>query len=97
MSKYEKWEQETTINMFPESVSKVAEVFTCIPTEITKLRKLAAEHPSDVAIREDDGCIYCTVPVSWVRIAPRRKCNLTEEQKKANADRLRAYMEAKRA
>lgn len=97
MSKlYPKDEQETTINMFPKTVSSKAEIFTCIPTEITKLRKLASEYPSEVALKEDDGCIFCTVPVSWVRISPKRKCNLTQEQKQANAERLKAYMEAKR-
>lgn len=88
-------EQETTINVFPSTVSKQAEIFTCIPSMINKMRKLAEENPHDVAIRESDGCVFCTVPVDWIRIAPKRKCTLTDEQKKANAERLAAYREAK--
>lgn len=90
-------EQETTINMFPPSVSNKAEIFSCVPAMINRLRKMAEDHPADVAIREDNGCVFCTVPVSWVRIAPKRKCTLTEEQKQANAKRLAEYREAKNA
>ena len=89
-------EQETTINMFPANVSKKAEIFSCVPAMMNRLRDLAADHPGEVAIREDDGCVFATVPVGWVKIQPKRKCNMTEEQRKANAARLAAYMEAKK-
>lgn len=89
-------EQETTINIFPTNVSKTAEVFSCIPAMMNRLRELAADHPRDVAIREDDGCLFATVPASWIKIQPKRKCNMTEEQRKASAERLAAYMEAKK-
>ena len=96
MNKISKEEQETTINMFPTGISNKAEIFTCIPAMMTKLFKLAEDHPRDVSIRENDGCLFCTVPVSWVRISPRRKCNLSDEQRKANGERLKAYMEARK-
>ena len=89
-------EQETTINIFPSAVSKQAEIFTCIPLMMKKLRKLAGEYPSDVSLAEHDGCITATVPVGWVRVMPKRKCNLTDEQKRANTERLAKYMEAKK-
>ena len=89
-------EQETTINMFPTIVSKTAEIFSCVPTMMNRLRDLAVDHPDEVAIREDDGCIFATVPASWVKVQPKRKCNMTEEQRRANAERLAAYMEAKK-
>lgn len=88
-------EQETTINMFPTGVSSKAEIFSCIPAMMNRLRKLAEEYPKEIALREDDGCIFCTLPVDWIRVLPKRKCTLTDEQKKANAERLRAYKEAK--
>ena len=87
-------EQETTINIFPKSVSDKAEIFTCIPSMMNRLRKLAVNHPDEVALREEDMCIFCTLPVGWIRIAPKRQCTLTEEQKRANAERLAAYREA---
>lgn len=89
-------EQETTINMFPASVSDKAEIFTCVPYMMTRLRKLAAEYPQEVELREESECIFCTLPYSWIRISPKRKCTLSEEQKQANAERLRKYMEAKK-
>lgn len=89
-------EQETTINIFHPTISKQAEVFTCIPAMMNRLRDLATEYPQDVAIVEKDGCVTATIPVSWVKVAPKRKCYLTDEQKKANAERLARYREAKK-
>lgn len=89
-------EQETTINIFHKSVSNKAEIFTCIPAMMDRLRTLAADYPNDVAIVEKDMCINATVPSGWIRVSPKRKCNLTDEQKKAGAERLRAYREAKK-
>ena len=89
-------EQETTVNMFPANISKQAEIFSCIPAMMSRLRKLAEEHPKDVAIREDDGCVFCTVPSSWVHISPKRKVTMTEEQRQENIARLARYREAKK-
>jgi len=89
-------EQETTINVFPTSVCNKAEIYTCIPNTIQSLRKLCAEYPDDVTIVECDGYINATVPRGWVKIQPKRKCTLTEEQKQANAERLAAYRRAKK-
>ena len=89
-------EQETTINMFPANVSKTAEIFSCIPAMMNKLRELAVSHPSDVAIKDNEDCVFATVPTSWIKISPKRKSNMTEEQRKANTERLMRYMEAKK-
>lgn len=94
--KYTPDEQETTINMFPPSVSKKAEIFSCIPAMMDRLRELSEGYPADVAIVEKDGCVTATVPVSWVKIAPKRRSTMTDEQKKANAERLAAYREARK-
>ncbi len=75
-------EQETTINMFPAMMNR--------------LRKLAEDYPGDVALREDDGCIFCTLPVSWIRVSPKRKVTMTEEQRQENIARLARYREAKK-
>lgn len=60
---------------------------------ITRVRKLAEENPEQVRIlaepQNNDGCIYATVPVKWVRINPTKKRVLTEEQKKELSDRMK--------
>ena len=90
-------EQETTINMYSTHVSKCAEIYTCINTMMRRLRKIALQYPEEVTIRDDDyGGMFCTVPASWIRITPKRKCNQTEEQRKANGLKLAAYREANR-
>ena len=62
---------------------------------ITRIHKLHEQYPDKVRIitepKDNDGCIYATVPVKWVRVNPPKQMNLTEEQKKARADKLREY------
>lgn len=90
-------EQETTINLYNPYVSKRAEIYTCINTMIRRLRKIALQYPEEVTIRDDDyGGMFCTVPASWIRVTPKRKCNQTEEQRKENGRKLAAYREANR-
>lgn len=52
---------------------------------INRVRKLNEEYPEEVRIirqpEKNDGCIYATVPIKWVRVNPPKKVNLTEEQK----------------
>ncbi len=64
---------------------------------ITRIRKLAASHPAEVTIicqpETNNGCIYAKVPQRWLRIAPPRKMNLTEEQRRVAAERFKKYRE----
>lgn len=50
---------------------------------INKVRKLKEKYPEQVRIikepEDNDGCIYCELPVEWFKIAPKRV--LTEEHK----------------
>ena len=59
---------------------------------ITKVRKLKEKYPEQVRIikepEENDGCIYCEMPVEWFTIRVPKKVNFTDEQKKAMTDRL---------
>lgn len=96
-SPYSTDEQETTINVFPKSMSEQAEIFTCIPATIRQLQKLYKEHPDDVTVIENDGYVNATVPRDWIKIQPKRKCTLTDEQKRANAERLASLRRAKEA
>lgn len=60
---------------------------------INRVRKLKEDYPEQVRVirqpEENDGCIYATVPIKWVRINPPKKTNLTDEQKQALADRMK--------
>lgn len=59
---------------------------------INRIRSLAEKNPGKITIlaepETNDGCIYCTIPVEWLKIAPKRQVNLTDEQRVANAERL---------
>ena len=89
-------EQETIINVFPKSLSDTAEIWTCIPNMIEKIIRLHEQYPGDVSVVVEDGCANATVPRGWIKIQPKRKCTLSEEQKRANAERLAALRAAKR-
>ena len=61
---------------------------------IRKVRKLKEQYPDKVRIirepEENDGCLYCELPIEWFSIRPPRKMNLTDEQKREIADRLKS-------
>lgn len=94
-SPYSTLEQETTINVVPASVSGTAEIYTCIPNMIQRILKLYEEHPDEVAIVDGDGYINATVPREWIKIQPKRKCNMSEEKRREAAERLIALRKAK--
>jgi hypothetical protein len=55
---------------------------------INKIRKLAERKPDEVKIvTNKDGSIYATLPLSYLKFNP--PMNLTEEQKKELAKRLK--------
>lgn len=60
---------------------------------INRIRLLAEEHPDDVVIKyqpeTNDGCICATIPVSWVKVNPPRKLEMTDERRQALGDRMR--------
>ncbi|WP_081332700.1 helix-turn-helix domain-containing protein [Eisenbergiella tayi] len=55
---------------------------------ISRVEKLAATRPEECQIiaRNPDGSVYAHIPVSWIRINPKRE--LTEEQREEMAGRL---------
>lgn len=60
---------------------------------ITRILKLAEAHPQEVTIKkrpeENDGCIYATMPATWLKISPPAKKDLTDEQRQELAERAR--------
>ena len=57
---------------------------------VTRVRKLKEKYPEQVRIirqpEDNDGCIYCQIPVDWVKIAPKR--SVSDEQKEKSRVRM---------
>lgn len=60
---------------------------------ITRIRKLAEQHPDEVTIlnqpETNDGCIYARLPVEYLKISPKRRVDVSDEQRLIRAERLR--------
>jgi len=82
-------EQETTINIFPAQITKKAEIYSCVPSMVSRLKKLAANRPDAVRILDEDN-LSVTVEVdrSCIKISPKRL--ISDEQRKAASERLAA-------
>ena len=80
-------EQETVISFSPAQVSKSAEVYSCMPGMMKKLRKQAESRPDCVRIKKDDGdALFAEVDRSCIKISPKR--TMSDEQRAAAAERL---------
>ena len=59
---------------------------------ITKIRRLQEKFPDRVRIiaepEDNDGCLYCELPIEWFTIRVPRKMDLTDEQRQKIAERL---------
>lgn len=59
---------------------------------VNKVHRLKEQYPEQVRIiaepEENDGCIYCELPVEWFTIRVPKKRVLTEEQKQILSERL---------
>lgn len=64
---------------------------------VNKLRQLKEQYPKEVNIKDyGDGTIGAKVPYSWFRfVGPPKTINLTEEQRKAKAERMKKVREKK--
>lgn len=88
MSSYTKEELETIITF--NEAEKTASVYSCSPRYIEKMKKLAESEPDKVKlIKQDANGADFIVPKSWVKIRPPRK--ISDEQRQAAAERLKAY------
>lgn len=69
---------------------------------ILRIRKWAAEYPDEVSIEyepeKNDGCICAKLPVRWMDgVRPPRKVNKSEEQREAEAARLKQWRQEHRS
>ena len=65
-----------------------ATITLCQPRFITRIRKLAQEYPEEckIIVENQDGSITAHIPTKWIKFIPPRQ--LSDEQKKALAERL---------
>ena len=62
------------------------------------LRKMAQKYPEEVKITSDTkAALVGTAPFEWVKIAPKRKVELSPEKRAAAAERMRALRETKQS
>ena len=64
---------------------------------ITRMMKLIAEHPDETEIikrpEENDGCLYCKVPSTWLKIAPLpERSEAQKEAARRNVQKARACL-----
>lgn len=60
---------------------------------INRIMRLMEQYPGEVKVikkpEENHGMLYCTIPSKWVRIAPPRKVELTDEERAEIGNRLK--------
>ena len=82
---------ETTV----EYTDKVMYVSSDFPNIIRKIKKYREQYPDEVEITQEpehnDGCICAKLPTKWLKISPPIKREMTDEQRKAAAERMRAF------
>lgn len=56
-------------------------------------RRMAESHPNEVIIKSEDrdGTVVVGIPISWIKVSPPRKCNLTDEQRQERAQMLQKH------
>ena len=63
---------------------------------ITRIMRLRYAHPEEVEIvktpQENHGSLYCKVPAKWLKVSPPKRVNMTDEQRKAAAERMRSMI-----
>lgn len=72
---------------------KVAYFSSDEPKWCRKMHELKEQYPDLVTIdyepETNDGCICAKIPVSWFKISPPRKLNLTDERRLELSERMK--------
>ena len=68
----------------------IATFYTAERKWINTIHELKGQYPDEVDIRHvnDDGSLVAHIPVSWLKIRPKKKVNMTAEQIAASKARL---------
>jgi hypothetical protein len=73
---------------------KTMEVYSSEQKWIRKIKRWAEQYPEDVVIKvvcRVDGGVTADIPSEWFKISPKRRLNLSEEQRLAASERLRNW------
>ena len=58
-----------------------------------RIARLAEDHTGEVTIirtpDQNDGCIYAKIPVSWFRIQPKKRREISDEERLILSERMR--------
>lgn len=83
-------ERETAVNITP--YTKTARIYSCDPVMIRKIRALLVENEAAVhLINEDRYGMEIEVPANWIKISKPRSVNMSDEQRAACAERMKAW------
>lgn len=85
-------EQELHINYSPAETGKDCEIYTTIPWAMKYLEKMVTKYPTECRLVNDDQYSYTAV-IPFKLVKPRNPRIMTDEQKKAVAERLRTKKE----
>lgn len=91
-------EQETTFNLYPKASDALCDIYSCEPAMIKRIKKYAERYPEEFKIeKEDNYGIFANCPRDWFPFRPPRRLTspMTEERKKAAAERMAAARSAK--
>ena len=88
-------EQETIISLFPAQVTTKAEIYTCMPAMIKRMKKLALKRPDAVRImKEDEISVTAEVDRSCIKISPKRIMSEEQRQRSAEQEKEGGHMTA---
>lgn len=88
---------ETSINRMVGD--KFCSIYTGEKKFVEELRQYAKEYPGEVKMKSlDGGYVEAEVPFSWFKfVRPKRKYNMSDEQRQAAAERLARTKEQKKS
>lgn len=87
-----KYEKETVINF--NDAEKIASLSTAQDWMKRRIKKLAEKYPDDVKIKDENQYhLMVELPAKWIRVSPPRF--VSEEQRAAASERLKAYRKKK--
>ena len=72
------------------------ETFTITAAErwsVSMLRRLKEKYPDqvEIAYENKDGSLLARVPFDWMRIVPKKRDTMTDQQRAARSERMKAF------
>jgi len=101
MTKMEKQDLKRTVDAGENNIeftrnSPTATVCFSQGRYVSKIKRLAEKYPDECKIMYEnkDGSIVAHIPVSWVKVSPKRK--ISDEQREAATERMKQYQKHKK-